>query len=142
MSPEALQAIITAILSGGFVGGAFSLFTKKSRSPESQNDLARLGNEFAAQLLEDARKERTELRLTISELEQTNKEHVEASTTKQESIDRLKRLLEDKNDRIRILETQRETVAQKLQNGEKITLADIFGRDAPKIQLFVDESIA
>ena len=135
MTPDLIQSIIMGILSGGLVGGIMTLVTKKARSPESQNELARLGNEFATQMLEEARTERKELRLTISELEG----HV---STKQGTIDRLTKLLQDKDDKIADLESRQHLLAQKLQRGEKITLADIFGKDAPEVHLIIEDSVA
>ena len=132
MSPDLFQAAIVAILSGGLVSGIFTLLSKRSRSPESQNELARLGNEFAAQLLEDARTERKELRLTIADLEKSN-------DTKQQSIDRLKALAEEKDRRIEALEQRQQVLAEKLQRGEQITLADIFGGEAPRIRIAINE---
>lgn len=123
-SDNIFQTIAVAVLTGGLVSGIFALVTKRARSPESQNELARLGNDFAAKLLEDARTERGELRQTIKELEGSN-------GTKQETIDRLNALLEKKNERIDELERRQQVTARKLQAGEKITLQDIFGEDAP-----------
>jgi len=132
-SDSIFQTIAVAILTGGLVSGIFALVTKRARSPESQNELARLGNEFATKLLEDARTERTELRLTIKDLESSN-------GTKQTTIDRLNALLETKNNRIDELEKRQQIVAVKLQAGEKITLQDIFGEDAPTdIHVVVDK---
>ena len=142
MTPDQIQTIILAILGGGLVSGIFSFLTKRSRSPESQNELARLGNDFATKLLEDARTERKELRLTIQDLEKLNETKQESIEKKQESIERLKALADEKDRRIEELEQQRQTVAQKLQRGEKITLADIFGKEAPNIRLFVDQGTA
>ncbi len=131
LSPQFIQSLLIGIFGGGLVSGIFALLSKKARSPESQNELARLGNEFAAKLLEDARLERQELRETIRELEQS-------IFTKDETIQRLKTLLEQKDHQIRDLEQRRYVVAHKLQTGEKITLADIFGDDAPSnIQIIV-----
>lgn len=128
MSADLLQNVVTAVLSSGVVAGLFALLTKKSQSPESQNELARLGNEFAAKLLEDARTERAELRLTIKDLEGS-------IDTKQESIDRLKSLLDEKDKKIHVLEELQHKVATKLQQGHPLTLADIFGGDAPDIMI-------
>jgi len=132
MNPDLLQTIIAAVLSSGLISGIFTLVSKRSRSPESQNELARLGNEFASQLLEDARAERKELRATIIELEKSN-------STKQETIDRLKSLLDEKDKRINELEDRQHILAGKLRAGEQITLADIFGKNAPsEIRVVVD----
>lgn len=134
MTPDWFQTVISVVISSGIVTGIMALLTKRSRSPESQNELARLGNEFAAQLLADARVERKELRETISELENSNH-------TKQEIIDRLKNLLDEKDKRINELEHRQQVVAHKLRSGEKITLADIFGKDAPNdIHVVIEES--
>lgn len=118
------QMVVSVLLSGGFVGGLFALLTKSMWSPESKNDLARLGNDFARQLLADAQTERAELRLTIHELE-TNK------TAHLETIERLKNLLNEKNRVIRELEERLTRMAEKLSAGEAISLRDIFGENAP-----------
>ncbi len=133
-TPQFLQSLVLGIFGGGLVTGIFALLSKKSRSPESQNELARLGNEFATKLLEDARSERRELRETIKELEKSN-------FTKQETIDRLNTLVDQKDKRIEEFETRQRIVAKKLHVGEKITLHDIFGDDAPSgVQIVSDES--
>jgi septal ring factor EnvC (AmiA/AmiB activator) len=128
MNPETIQSIVVAVISGGLVSGIFTLVGKKTKSPESQNDLAKLGNEFAAQLLEDARAERKELRLSIQELENSN-------DVKQATINRLNDLLAQKDRRITELEERQNDMARKLQRGEAISLRDIFGHDAPNINM-------
>lgn len=134
MPPELIQSIVVALLTGGFVSGIFAVINKKTVSPESQNDLARLGNEFAAQLLKDAKEERAELRASITELEKSNE-------TKEQSIKRLKKLLEEKDARIEILENHQQNVASKLQRGEPLTLFDIFGKDAPNFPFSMAEEV-
>lgn len=124
MDPAILQSAISAILSAAFIGGLFTMFTKKLWSPESKNDLAKIGNDFAAQLLKDAKSEREELRLSIHELEQSN-------ATRQETINRLQTLLFDKDRTIRDLEDRQINIAKKLARGEAISLQDIFGHNAP-----------
>lgn len=119
------QLIVTALLSSGFVTGMIALFGKTLTSPESKNDLARLGNEFAHQLLLDAKSEREELRLTIRELEQTN-------ITQIDIIGRLEKLAHEKDKVIEELERRQIVIANKLQAGDPITLQDIFGPTAPK----------
>jgi predicted nuclease with TOPRIM domain len=138
MTPEMFQNIIVSILGGGLVAGVFSLLTKKSKSPESQNELARLGDEFASQLLKEAQLERKELRLTIEELEKSVKEQSTSIKTLEESIERLKVILQAKDDRISELEDRQTLLAEKLQHGEKISLTDIFGKDAPDVHIVVD----
>lgn len=120
----AIQMVITALLSSGLVGGFITLVSKKVWSPESENELARIGNEFAQKLLEDARTEREELRTTIRELEN-------GMASKEQTIDRLKRLADDKDAVIRLLEDRQYIVARKLQLGEIITVRDIFGPETP-----------
>lgn len=128
-----IRTIISGLLGGGFFAGLFAIISKKSTSPESQNELARLGNEFASKLLEDARAERKELRDTIKELENTK-------SAQSESIDKLNGILLNKDEKIRELEGRQQTLAQKLRLGEKITLKDIFGKDAPsEITFTIDE---
>ena len=62
--------VVTAVaLSSSFISSITTIAVKKLVSPESRNELARIGNEFAEQLLKEARSEREELRATISELE-------------------------------------------------------------------------
>jgi uncharacterized coiled-coil protein SlyX len=118
------QLIVTTLLSSGLVTGLFTLITKKVASPEAKNDLARLGNEFARQLLIDAKSEREELRLTITELESV-------LSNKSDKIERLNQMLEDKDIVIKQLEARLRTISIKIQHGEPITLRDIFGEKAP-----------
>lgn len=126
------QLVIITIFSSGLFTGIFTVITRMVWSPESKNDLARLGNEFAHQLLEDARSERKELRLTIAELE-------ELDTKNQAIIDRLQRLADEKDRVINELEERQVTLAKKLQRNERITLQDIFGDKAPKDFLLIHE---
>ena len=100
-------------------------FTKKLWSPEAKNDLAKLGNDFARQLLQDAKSEREELRLTITELEDIVQEN-------KASIDRLKALANEKDRVIQELERRMARLAEKVSSGDPITLQDIFGEKAPK----------
>lgn len=118
------QIVVTALLSSGMVGGVLALITKSMWSPESKNELARLGNEFAQQLLQDAKVEREELRITIRDLEHS-------LLTKREIIERLNQLAEDKDIVIRDLEQRQIKMAEKLKKGLPITLQDIFGGNAP-----------
>lgn len=118
------QIVVTALLSSGVVGGVLALITKSMWSPESKNELARLGNEFAQQLLQDAKVEREELRITIRDLEHS-------LSTKREIIERLNQLAEDKDVVIRDLEQRQIKMAEKLKKGLPITLQDIFGGTAP-----------
>lgn len=135
-----IQQIVITLLTSGLITGIFALLTKRSRSPESQNELARLGNEFAAKLLEDARKEREELRITIDKLEGIKTQKDSELESKNQAIQNLTNILADKNRKIEELEFRRGVVARKLQMGEIITLRDIFGADAPdEIGLPVDE---
>lgn len=119
-----VQIVVTALLSSGMVGGVLALITKAEWSPESKNELARLGNEFAQQLLQDAKVEREELRITIRDLEHS-------LSTKREIIERLNKLAEDKDIVIRNLEQRQIDMAEKLKKGLPITLQDIFGGNAP-----------
>ena len=118
------QIVVTALLSSGLVGGFLALVTKSMWSPESKNELARLGNEFAQQLLQDAKVEREELRITIRDLEHS-------LSTKREIIERLNQLAEDKDIVIHDLEQRQIMMAEKLKQGKPITLQDIFGGNAP-----------
>lgn len=125
MSDSTLAPIIaTALLSSGFVTGIFTLISKRIWSPETRNDLARIGNEFAQHLLEEARTERNELRLTIEELRRDN-------ITKEETIRRLQKLADEKDHLIHSLEDRQLLLARKLQSGEPISLRDIFGNTVP-----------
>lgn len=121
---DTAETIVIAVLSSSVVGGIVSMMGKKVKSPESENDLAKLGNEFAHQMLEEARTERNELRLTIRELET-------AVVDSEKAINRLKSLLEEKDHKIQELEEAQLMLAQKLQANEPITLRDIFGDKAP-----------
>jgi predicted RNase H-like nuclease (RuvC/YqgF family) len=149
MSAEFLQNLVVVIITSGLVTGIFSLLTKRSKSPESQNDLARLGNDFAAQLLKEAQEERKELRTTIGNLEALlEQKKREYNTTIEEkdayietlenSIETLKSILKSKTDRIEELEARQQLLAEKLQKGEKISLTDIFGDNAPDVHVIVD----
>lgn len=124
VGPSTAETVVVAILSSSVVGGIITLLTKKVRSPEAENDLARLGNEFAHQLLADAKSEREELRLSIRELE-------DIITDRTEAVDRLRSLLEEKDAIIQELEVRQIKLAGKLQAGVPITLQDIFGKKAP-----------
>ena len=119
------QVIIVAVLSSGLASAIVAFFSKKAWSPESKNELARLGNEFAQQLLKDARSERAELRATIHELETATIDH-------KGSIERLTRLVEEKDRVIHELEERRILIARKLQQGKAITLYDVFGDHTPE----------
>lgn len=121
---NAIQVAVTALLSSGFVGGVMTLFSKKVWSPESKNELARIGNEFAQLLLEEARAEREELRQTIKELEHS-------IISKEDAIDRLQSIAREKDAVIQILEERQFIVAHKIQQGEVVTMYDIFGPHAP-----------
>jgi predicted nuclease with TOPRIM domain len=118
------QIVVSILLSSGLIGGIMALFTKTVWSPESRNELSKMGNEFARQLLADAKAEREELRLTIRELEASN----EAKT---ETIARLRAILTQKDETIKKLERNRVHLALKLRNGEAIHIRDIFGGDYP-----------
>jgi predicted RNase H-like nuclease (RuvC/YqgF family) len=131
-TPDVLQIVASSSVAAALVTGLVlivqTLVTKKLRSPADENERTKLGNEFLRSLLEDARKEREELRMTISELKQTGE-------TKDETIARLETLAESKDDRIHELEARIENMARKLQAGAVITLHDVFGKDAPHIQI-------
>ena len=120
-----IQLLVTALLSSGLVGGFITLFTKKIWSPETKNDLARIGNEFAQLLLEEARAEREELRTTIRELET-------GLITKQETIEKLDKILDEKDLVIGLLEERQYVVARKIASGEVVSLYDIFGPRTPE----------
>lgn len=132
MPAELLQSTVVAGLVSAVVLGIFQLINRRTRTPESEAERTRLGNDFLRGLLDDARKEREELRATITELKQTNETNVDA-------IRRLQTLLDDKTDRIEKLEDRQQMLAEKLQSGEQITLADIFGADAPNVRVNIAE---
>lgn len=134
MEVNLAQIFVSVVLSSGFVGGFFALLTKRMTSPESRNDLARLGNEFAHQLLQDARTEREELRLTINELE-------DIVTKKHDTIERLKHLAREKDLVIKELEHRLIVLAEKINSGQTITLKDIFGEKAPNAIINADTEI-
>jgi predicted RNase H-like nuclease (RuvC/YqgF family) len=131
-TPDVLQILAMSSVAAALISGLFllvqTLVTKRLRSPADENERTKLGNEFLRSLLEDARKEREELRMTISELKQTGE-------TKDETIARLEALAESKDDRIHELESRIDNMARKLQSGQVITLHDVFGRDAPHVQI-------
>lgn len=132
MPAELLQSTVVAGLVSAVVLGIFQLINRRTRTPESEAERTRLGNDFLRGLLDDARKEREELRATITELKQTNETNVDA-------IRRLQTLLDDKTDRIEKLEDRQQMLAGKLQAGEQITLADIFGSDAPNVRITITD---
>lgn len=119
------QLIAAIVMSSAFTTGLFSVLSKKLQSPEAKNDLTKLGNDFAHQLLTEARNEREQLRLTIKELSST-------VVTKDETIDRLKHLLREKDQVIQDLELRQVRLAKKLREGTPITLKDVFGEVAPE----------
>lgn len=118
------QLVVSVLLSAGFVSGIFALFTKKMWSPESKNDLAKLANDFASQLLNDAKVEREELRLSIRELEGV-------VTENREIIHRLESLAKEKDKVIGALEERLKIIAEKVRDGRVVTIKDIFGDSAP-----------
>lgn len=122
--PNTLQVIIAAVLSSSFIGGVFTLLTKKVSSPENKTSLASLSNEFASQLLTDARAEREELRLTIRELERLLGKN-------EDTIKRLNALLVEKDRRITELDEHRKVMLTKINLGQRVTLTDLFGDIAP-----------
>lgn len=143
MTPEILQTVIIALIGSGLFQAVSTVVSKRSKSPESQNELARLGNEFASKLLEDARVERKELKDTIVQLESIKSSQANELETKNNAINKLQQILHEKELKITDLENRQQEVARKLQVGEKITLSDIFGRDAPQgIHVIVDSKDA
>jgi septal ring factor EnvC (AmiA/AmiB activator) len=132
MTPDLLQSTVVGVVAAALVTGLFNLISRKSRTPETEAERTRLGNEFLRGLLEDARKEREELRTTITELKQTNE-------TNEDAIGRLETLLANKTRRIEYLESRQQLLAEKLQHGEQITLADIFGADAPNVRITITD---
>jgi len=129
------QFLVALFLSSSFMGGVFTIVTKKLWSPESKNELAKLGNEFAQQLLRDAKIEREELRLTIRELQ-------DSISAKSQAIERLESLAKEKDKVIAELEERQYRMVNKLKEGIPITLKDIFGDKAPvDIQLITDEVV-
>jgi len=132
MTPSMTQIVVTALLSSTVVGTIVASLFKLLWTPETKNDLARLGNEFAKELLDEARSEREELRTTIKALEGV----VE---TKKEVIGRLYALAEEKDSRIEELEARQVHIANKLQLGQRITLQDVFGAKVPKGFSFLND---
>jgi hypothetical protein len=118
--PNLAVIIITALMSSSVVAALVTLFSKKVVSPEAKIDLARMGSEFAHQLLMDAKVEREELRLTIKELEGLVQE-------KNDSIKRLTKVLDEKERVIRKLERTQVVMINKLRLGEPVKLEDITG---------------
>lgn len=118
--PNLAVIIITALMSSSVVAALVTLFSKKIVSPEAKIDLARMGSEFAHQLLMDAKVEREELRLTIKELEGLVQE-------KNDSIKRLTKVLDEKERVIRKLERTQIVMINKLRLGEPVKLEDLTG---------------
>lgn len=118
------QMIAAFIFGSATVTGLFSIFNKKVESPEAKTDLARLVHETAHQLIVDAKSEREELRLTIRELNAS-------IVTKDETIQRLEKLAEEKDAVIAELEARQIRLARKITAGIQITLRDVFGDIIP-----------
>lgn len=117
--------IVTAVaLLSSFISSITTIAVKKLVSPEARNELARIGNEFAEQLLKEARSEREELRATISELEGV-------LAANHETITKLRRIADEKDLVIHELESRRFNVALKLRNGQTVTAEDVFGEKVP-----------
>lgn len=111
-------------LSSSFISSLTTIAVKKLVSPESRNELARIGNEFAEQLLREARSEREQLRATITELESV-------LVANHETITKLRRIAHEKDMVIQELEARRFTVALKLKHGQTISAEDVFGARVP-----------
>lgn len=117
--------IVTAVaLLSSFISSITTISVKKLVSPEARNELARIGNEFAEQLLKEARSEREELRATISELEGV-------LAANHETITKLRHIADEKDLVIHELESRRFNVALKLRNGQTVTAEDVFGAKVP-----------
>ena len=117
--------VVTAVaLLSSFISSITTIAVKKLVSPESRNELARIGNEFAEQLLKEARSEREELRATISELEGV-------LVANHETITKLRHIANEKDLVIQELESRRFNVALKLRNGQTVTAEDVFGAKVP-----------
>ena len=117
--------IVTAVaLLSSFISSITTIAVKKLVSPEARNELARIGNEFAEQLLKEARSEREELRATISELEGV-------LAANHETITKLRHIANEKDLVIQELESRRFNVALKLRNGQTVTAEDVFGAKVP-----------
>jgi phage-related minor tail protein len=126
MAATGIDATIVGIIAflSSLVSSLTTIAVKKERSPESKNELARIGNEFAEQLLNEARSEREQLRATISELESVLATNHDTMTT-------LRRIAVEKDLVIQELEARRFNVALKLRNGQKVTYEDVFGTKVP-----------
>lgn len=118
------QVVTAVALSSSFISSITTIAVKKLVSPESRNELARIGNEFAEQLLKEARSEREELRATISELEGV-------LVANHETITKLRHIAHEKDLVIHELESRRFNVALKLRNGQTVTAEDVFGAKVP-----------
>ena len=117
--------VVTAVaLLSSFISSITTIAVKKLVSPEARNELARIGNEFAEQLLKEARSEREELRATISELEGV-------LVANHETITKLRHIANEKDLVIQELESRRFNVALKLRNGQTVTAEDVFGAKVP-----------
>lgn len=101
------------------------MIAKAVWSPESKNDLTRLGNEFAQQLLKEARSEREQLRETIDDLRRI-------VDRKRGRIEELEKMARSKDRVIKQLERRRTKIATLVRGGAKITMYDIFGEDIPE----------
>ncbi len=118
-------AVLGLLMGAGGLGTVLvQTIGKRVKTPADENERTKLGNEFLRSLLEDARKEREELRMTIDELRALDVKNTEA-------IRRLQTIADSKDDRIRELESRQAANAAKLQAGHPLTLADILGTTPP-----------
>lgn len=124
VDPAVALAILALLLgAGGPVAIIIQLWGKKVRTPADDNEASQLAKEWYRDMLADAKAEREELRKTIDELRDENKENTV-------SINRLEAMLERKDGRIKELEDRRDSNVAKLQAGLVLTLGDILGSDA------------
>lgn len=122
-----------------------ALIQRKTRTPADDNERIRIGNEFLSGLLQEAREERKELQNSLTKVEAANRdlELDKKALTKskeelEDSVKNLQALLARKDARILELENRMEALANKLRRGEVITFADIFGPQAPDIDINID----
>lgn len=118
------QQIVLSMVSSGVLVALITAFSRLLPSSDvkrqEQNELINMGNEFAKELLDQARVEREELRKTLAEL-------AEIRVKNNVTIAKLEQLVIDKDYTIREMETRQYAVASKIRMDLPVTDVDIFG---------------
>lgn len=124
----------TAVIVAAVVTGIFTVIVRRMRTPETAIAEKKLTQDAVAAaqalyqgMLMDASNERKELRQTITELEQLSLKRGEDIRHRDEAIARLNEIIRKKDEHIRALEARQRANAEKLRQGELLTLEDILG---------------